>query len=217
MITIRVGNEPEHKDFIAHESFLTSRSEFFRRAMNGNWKEAETRIVTLPDDDHRIFDLYMNLVYTGQFITMRKSQEELLSLDDDDWITFIDEEYDDIFCLYILAEKLQDTATKNTVIAAVMNLTQLKSKDGSWTIPSFPTANKVYISTLKGSPGRRLLVDMLATGSLSDTIRLITCQELHPELLIDLGKILDETYQIRNGTPKNIAAANGVEKYLEKA
>ncbi|CAN9097586.1 unnamed protein product [Alternaria sp. RS040] len=45
-VTIRVGKAPNTKDFIAHEAFLTSRSEFFRRAMNGNWKEAKTRIIT---------------------------------------------------------------------------------------------------------------------------------------------------------------------------
>lgn len=42
ILTIRVGKEPNHTDFMAHESFLTARSEFFRRAMDGNWKEAET-------------------------------------------------------------------------------------------------------------------------------------------------------------------------------
>jgi hypothetical protein len=36
VLTIHVGTEPDVKNFVAHESFLTARSEFFRRAMNGN-------------------------------------------------------------------------------------------------------------------------------------------------------------------------------------
>jgi hypothetical protein len=215
MITIRVGKEPEHKDFIAHESFLTSRSEFFRRALNGNWKEAETRTISLPDDDHRIFDIYMNFVYTGQFITTRKSQEEHSSLDFRTWCTFMVKEYDDMFCVYVLAEKFQDIATKNTVIAALIEMMHLEHKEDGWTCPSFRTTKKVFEGTLEGSPARRLIVDMLSTNPLDHTIRKFVCLNLHPDLLVDLGKKLVETHQLRGGISGNIAAANRVEKYLE--
>jgi len=56
---------------MVHESFLTSRSEFFRRALNGNWQEAETRVIKLPDDDPEIVALYINFVYTGQLSTAK--------------------------------------------------------------------------------------------------------------------------------------------------
>lgn len=33
--------------------------------MNGNWKEAEEKVVKLPEDDVEIFELYVQLLYTG--------------------------------------------------------------------------------------------------------------------------------------------------------
>jgi len=58
MVTVRVGDSTESEDFVAHESFLTSRSEFFCRAMNGSWEEAESRMVKLPEDKPAIFAIY---------------------------------------------------------------------------------------------------------------------------------------------------------------
>jgi hypothetical protein len=62
-----VGQAPNTEGFAAHESFLTSRSEFFRRAMNGNWKEAETRIINLLDDEGKIFARYINYVTPASY------------------------------------------------------------------------------------------------------------------------------------------------------
>ncbi|KAH7085601.1 hypothetical protein BKA63DRAFT_21189 [Paraphoma chrysanthemicola] len=109
MLTISVGKEPKHKDFTAHESFLIARSEFFHCAMKGRWEESNTRVIKFPDDQYTIFALYLNFVYTGQLVTMRKSEEERSDfISKDMW-----DEYDDLFRLYILAEKLQDVTTKN--------------------------------------------------------------------------------------------------------
>jgi hypothetical protein len=81
MLTVRVGNEPDSKDFIIHESFLTSRSEFLRRALNGNWAESDTRIVKLSEDDPHIFALYLDYVFNGQLATMGKTPEEFDTLE----------------------------------------------------------------------------------------------------------------------------------------
>jgi hypothetical protein len=62
VLTICAGTEPDVKDFFAHEWFLTARSEIFRRAMNGNWSESESRVVNLPEDSSHIFTLYINYV-----------------------------------------------------------------------------------------------------------------------------------------------------------
>jgi len=106
-MTVRVGNVPDRKDFVVHESFQTSRSEFFRRAMNGKWAESETRIVQLPDDKPHVFALYVNFIYTGQLPTMVKSKEELAVLVYDALSAYTSPEYDALFCLHILAEKVR--------------------------------------------------------------------------------------------------------------
>jgi len=193
MLTIRVGKKPKQKDFIAHESFLTSRSEFFRRAMNGKWAEADSRAVKLPDDKPETFALYLNFVYTGQLITMRKSAEELAILTEDTFVDYIVDEFDDIFRLYVLAEKLQDASAKNAAITAAVEVAQLKSVAKKCTVPSLSTANHVYEGTPEGSPARRFLADMWGTLSLSCILRILQGQNMHKDFVADLGKVLDQT------------------------
>lgn len=67
MLTIRVGLDATCETFTVH---LTARSEYFRRAMNGRWTEAETRTIDLTEDDPEAFALYLNLVYKNHVPTM---------------------------------------------------------------------------------------------------------------------------------------------------
>ena len=214
-MTIRVGKEPNHKDFIAHESFLTSRSEFFRRAMNGKWAEADSRVVKLPDDKPEAFALYLNFIYTGQLNTMRKSKEELALLAEDAFVIYITSEFQDIFRLYVLAEKLQDVSAKNAAITAAAEVTQLKSVTKSWTVPPLSTANHVYEGTPEGSPARRFLADMWGTLPLSDILRIFQRDNIHKDFVADLGKVLDQTHTT-NDLPHNMVAGNGAQAYMEE-
>ncbi|OSS51538.1 hypothetical protein B5807_03575 [Epicoccum nigrum] len=51
--TVLVGSEK--KRFIVHQDLLTCHSEFFRAALMGKFKEADEKIVPLPEDDEVIF------------------------------------------------------------------------------------------------------------------------------------------------------------------
>lgn len=51
LLTVVVGAEPNQKRFSMHESIICARSEFFRRAMTGDWLEKEQRLIKLPEDD----------------------------------------------------------------------------------------------------------------------------------------------------------------------
>ena len=66
-IRVDVGIENERRAFIAHTSFLTCRSRFFQKALRGGWKEAEERMVKLPDSEPAIFALYLHYVYRNEF------------------------------------------------------------------------------------------------------------------------------------------------------
>jgi hypothetical protein len=70
LVTIEVGVKPNRETFVAHEGIICARSEFFRRAMNGNWTESNEKLVKLHEDDPRAFGVYLNHVYTGQLPTM---------------------------------------------------------------------------------------------------------------------------------------------------
>ncbi|PVH96593.1 hypothetical protein DM02DRAFT_569316, partial [Periconia macrospinosa] len=107
-----VGRKPDQKTFLVHEEIICERSEFFRRAMNGNWAESTDRIVKLPEDRVEIFETYLNLIYTGKIPTelhaVPPTLDQMLS------------EYECLFRLYILAEKLQDIDAKNAAIESVL-------------------------------------------------------------------------------------------------
>ena len=57
MIHIVVGDPEAVRDFYIHEALLTTRSKFFERAMRKGWKEAEHKLVKLPEDDPETFAL----------------------------------------------------------------------------------------------------------------------------------------------------------------
>jgi hypothetical protein len=215
MLTIRVGKD-SRKDFTVHDSFLISRSEFFRRAMNGSWKEAETRIVNLPDDSTHIFGLYLNFVYTGKFNTMRKSEQELHRLDETTFKNHIEHEYQDLFRIYVLAEKLQDISAKNAAITAAIEVSQVAMRDGSWIPPSFVTANNVYEGTPEGSLGRRLVMDMCGTVPLSYVVDQIHKYKFTSDFVSDLGKVLERTREMKSQFRGNVMIKNGVQVYLEE-
>ncbi|KAF7575259.1 BTB domain containing protein [Pyrenophora tritici-repentis] len=141
MVTLRVGKDLEKKDFMVHGSFLTKRSEFFRRALNGSWKEAETRIINLPDDEPEIVALYVNFVYTGQLSTApeignkNNNNQDSIGLTKYEFLDYIHDAYDTLFSIFIFAEKIQDIKTKNAIVVAVLCLLKTKGPEDTLTVP----------------------------------------------------------------------------------
>ena len=150
MITVRVGQEPNEKDFLAHESYLTTQSEFFRRALHGKLQKAESRIVKLPEDDPEIFGLYLNYVYTGHLPTTCEAEKDLTA----HYLSLMDE-YHQLFSVYVMAEKLLNPDAKNAAMTALVEI---------WTrnpglVVSARTVYLVYEGTPGGSRARRFVVD----------------------------------------------------------
>ncbi|CAN9100853.1 unnamed protein product [Alternaria alternata] len=209
-VTIRVGKTPNTKDFIAHESFLTSRSEFFRRAMNGNWKEAETRVIDLPDDTAKTFACYINYVYTGQLPTSSKTTSELKKLTMDEFQCHVVDQYRIIFDVFVLCEKLQDVTTKNAMMEAALATTKLIGIDGLWLTPQVTVVNAVYNGTPAGSSARRFVTDSWTALPIEF---IFSCfRKLHQEFVEDLGKSLQNTRK----PAENIPVRKGVAAYQEE-
>lgn len=60
-----MGVQPEAQDFTVHEGLISARSEFFRNALKVPWKESEERTIPLPEDEPKVFPVYLKLLYVS--------------------------------------------------------------------------------------------------------------------------------------------------------
>lgn len=68
MIILVVGEEKEQ--LLVHGDYLTLRSSFFAAALaNKTWKEGQTRVLKLPEDDPATVGLYLDWIYRDRLPT----------------------------------------------------------------------------------------------------------------------------------------------------
>ncbi|KAH7345949.1 hypothetical protein BKA66DRAFT_576754 [Pyrenochaeta sp. MPI-SDFR-AT-0127] len=72
LIVVEVGTTKTK--YYVHRSLLIEHSEFFKKALSGQWKEAQEGVVTVDDVDCSTFDIFVNWMYTQR-----------LPEDDDEW------------------------------------------------------------------------------------------------------------------------------------
>ena len=185
---------------MVHEGFIIL-AEFFRRALNGNWAESNDRIITMREDDPEIFAKYLHVVYTKKFPAILNT----VSISDQ-----ISNEYVLLAQIYVLAEKLQDTSTKNAIVKAMVETSEKRNEDGIKGIPSPDAVSVIYNGTLRGSAGRRLLADLWTYADDEDLRRNI--DKLPKDFLGDLVIALCHDRPMG----KSKVAKNGVGTYLEK-
>ncbi|KAF2998150.1 hypothetical protein E8E13_002140 [Curvularia kusanoi] len=65
--TIKVEAGLNHTQYSVHPSLLAKHSEYFKRALNGPWNEAESRVIKLDDVDCETFDIFIGWLYTSCF------------------------------------------------------------------------------------------------------------------------------------------------------
>ncbi|KAF1920341.1 hypothetical protein BDU57DRAFT_425817, partial [Ampelomyces quisqualis] len=149
-LKVVVGSGNNTREFGVHEALLTSRSEFFDKAMGKGWKEAEEKVVKLPEDDPDAFALYEQLIYTGNIPAFSDAPDRFISL----------------VRLYVLAEKLQDIKTKNSavdaIIAKVSHESESIASSNLFQAPCLPSNKAIrimYEHTPSHCPGRQALLD----------------------------------------------------------
>jgi len=82
MVTVRVGKGDKTKEFQGHRGLLCHYSSYFKRALEGGFEEAESRTVTLPEDDVEVFDIFFSWLYTrSQFKRKHDDPEIPLSME----------------------------------------------------------------------------------------------------------------------------------------
>jgi hypothetical protein len=150
VVTLHVG--PTDHVMIAHASYITHNSDFFKAALKKEWLEGQTRVIKLPDDRPDVVSHYLYYTYS----------KALPSAPDSDPIDDGNFERNRFFKLlaeiYVLGERLQDQSIRTAVIESTV---------ASWDYRLLITgpADIIYRGTTAGSPARRLMVDLfLAYG-----------------------------------------------------
>jgi hypothetical protein len=91
------------KEFPVVKSIATRSSKFFEAAMSRDWKEAREKRVSLPDVEVRIFESYVQWLYTSELVTSGSSEAV------------------DFAQLYILGDFLDDLAFRHAVLDSIMS------------------------------------------------------------------------------------------------
>ncbi|KAK4910629.1 hypothetical protein LTR66_017420 [Elasticomyces elasticus] len=119
--TVLVGSEQQA--FSVHKALICGHSLFFDTALNGPWAETSKHTVELPEDEPKIFSLYLHWLYYGN-IPVLADRTHLKEMSGDELDTAEDEivnnEYTQLFKACVLAEKYFDAEFHDTVINAVL-------------------------------------------------------------------------------------------------
>lgn len=143
VVVFLVGTK-EPKKYTVHEDLVKPSSEFVRLALRGDWQEASTRVIPLPDDEPAVFSVYLHWLYNGLLHTSRQG---LMTWSESD------AEYEMLVKAYILGEKIIDVTFKNSVIDAILEKVAKNTFNKRLT-------SLVFDNTPSGSALRRLWMDV---------------------------------------------------------
>lgn len=177
-VTLLVG--PEKRKLLAHAHYLTKSSEFFKAALNKEWKEGQTRVVELPEENIVTTTHYLEFVYEGRFCSsaLKDYKEDQVTTEDS---------YFELCQLYTFGERVCDASLRNSTIHEMIRLISLRDDDGGYWAPDWNSAAEAYQGTTAGSPIRRFVVDVLIAYGRSDWLDDL-CTEECAELLVDALK-----------------------------
>lgn len=171
VITDIVGADSDETEvcFTVHTEPIKQKSVFFEKACTTNFKEAEEKVVRLPETRPSVFEDYLHWIYTGTITAIENNPDN--SLLQNRCLTR----------LYLAADKLDDILLRNAAIDSLLTLFscgQLKVNSSLF--------SETYEGTTENSPLRRLLVDIyLSTSNTADWVQR-EAEHLPRQFLVDL-------------------------------
>jgi hypothetical protein len=175
-ITIVVGEDK--KKYFVHESHIRSSSEFFDRAMNGDWKEKATRVIDLPEIDPSTFSVYVKWLYSGQFFITGADD---LFLYNDDAGNLHDEEWTKWSASYKLGSYLMDGDFRDALID--MAIEKVREQEVYF---YNNLHNDIYAYSTQGSNHRKLALDVTLHSWTDSEFRLVAQNAHEVDFLTDL-------------------------------
>lgn len=173
MVTLLVG--PEERQLLAHKSYLSLNSNFFKAALKKEWVEGRTRTVKLPDEELNVIAQYLDYCHGKWLPTASKPSLGPAK----------GRVYEVLTELFALGERLLDSNIRNAIINEIIEFTTVHTLEGLY-YPGARAINNIYNCTTAASPARRLMVELYVTAGKKDWFT----EDLHPAFVMDLGKEL---------------------------
>lgn len=131
-----------------HKDAASTNSVFFRKACSGSFKEASTKIISLPETDPEIFAIYSHWIYS--------SEVDVPDVDKPGTAGSVARRQ--LAALYILADHLDDKSLRNAVVDEYLT----SSRDAS-SGPGPNTVKLVWSETPDNCKFRNLVLDFFVT------------------------------------------------------
>ncbi|KAK7537554.1 uncharacterized protein J3D65DRAFT_677517 [Phyllosticta citribraziliensis] len=161
VIRVTVGSDDNKHTFYVHEPLLEMHSPVFKSCLSRNWSEGIKGEIDLPEDDPKVFLMFVRFVYAGQILII--ADDTLL------WRQTTDGGFhrrdvagDILIHSYIFADKYLASTFKNACIQGLIDRFMMG--------PAYfhairQNAELVYDKLLPSSALRRLYVDIWAWAS----------------------------------------------------
>lgn len=163
--------------FSVHENLICSSSDFFNKAIQGDWKESGERLIRLREHSPDVFMIYLHWLY---YHTLPVRIDEPGPTGNAEYLQLAD--------AFILGDMLQDGGFQDAVMDAMMDKTESTATDGRKWYPVGPVIRSVYENTLPSSKARLFLVDIYTMrGQGSWLTDWATQEDLPKEFLLDLA------------------------------
>jgi hypothetical protein len=81
-VVLEVGPQKQH--YHLHKALLVHHSDYFRSAMNGSWKEAKEKVISLKDVETTAVEIFIHWLYTQQILNAVEVKEMQYEPTDDD-------------------------------------------------------------------------------------------------------------------------------------
>ena len=148
-------------------------SQFFARALQGAFREATEQVVSLPDDDPAVFDMYLQFCYKSKiFCGFPRS-----------YVGF-DRIYKALVNAYVFGDKVQDpdfaNAVMNTFIYIIAKNRYSSSLDED-------IVALIYENTLVGSPLRQAVIDHYVWRARPEWMDAIGAKVAYQDFMKDLN------------------------------
>ncbi|TKA67598.1 hypothetical protein B0A49_04580 [Cryomyces minteri] len=145
MIHVQLGSDATAEEYAIHKGLISHHSHFFRKALNGHFREAVENHVTLEDEDPAVFHIFYLWLYSSRLYDVDKRKPNHVPLSEETLVR-----------TWVFGDKrgvpgLQDAAL-NSLVSLLAN---------RWTADE-AIVRLAYENTLEGSPLRKLYVRFVA-------------------------------------------------------